>query len=643
MADLFRGYLPAKGKRPLESVKSGNFMATPPERGDYVGVLKHEYIQVDVDEKALADKVLEIIRNENVKCDVLETSRGYHFYFLNTNVKSQSVHKYSACGIPCDYGLGSKDRVVPLRITKEILNTKIVNGQEVETIKQETTERSWLQTYEHVDELPCWLYPVSVQDKKVMEITTRNQSLFTYILTLQQVGLTKDEVRKTINIINRYILKEPLPQREVDTITRDEAFIADLFYDGDGKFLHNVFGDYLLNNANIVMVNGQCNIYTKTGLYSNDPMDFERVMIDKIPGLKDAQRKEVYKYLCLKCWKEAEFADPKFIGMKTSVYDMETGEFKPYAPDVLIQNKIDFDYDPDAYCEVMDKTLDKVCCHDKDLRSLLEEMIGYTLYRSNSMQKCFILTGEGSNGKSTILNCIKKLLGKQNFTSLDLRELEDSFKPSEMYNKLANIGDDISAKFIDNSSTFKKCVTGESFMAQRKYAQPFALECYATQIFCANELPAVADKSDGFARRIILVPFNAKFSKKDADYDPFIESKLLTEESMQYLLKLAIEGLRRVLTNKSFTISSKSEQDKKEYMKYNNNVLDWLEGNPKIENESINDVYLAYQVWCRQNGCQSVKKLNLSKEIKKLGYGSEVRSIDGKSVRIYVKGDANED
>jgi putative DNA primase/helicase len=286
----------------------------------------------------------------------------------------------------------------------------------------------------------------------------------------------------------------------------------------------------------------------------------------------------------------------------------------------------------------MDKTLDKVCLHDKNIRSLLEEMIGYSLYRKSVMQVCFILTGEGSNGKSTILNCIKKLLGKQNYTSLDLRELEETFKPSELYGKLANIGDDISAKYLESSSVFKKCVTGESFIVQRKYGQPFELESYATQIFCANELPQVKDKSDGFARRIVLIPFNARFSKTDVDYDPFIEDKLMSDESINYLLKLAIDGLRRVLENRQFTKSDVGEREKNEYMKDNNNVLQWLDDEPKIENESVNDVYLNYDVWCARNGTHPVKKLNLSKTLKKHGgYISKPKSIEGKTARVYVK------
>jgi putative DNA primase/helicase len=255
------------------------------------------------------------------------------------------------------------------------------------------------------------------------------------------------------------------------------------------------------------------------------------------------------------------------------------------------------------------------------------------------MQSAFILTGEGSNGKSTFLNLIKKLVGKENYTSLELQDLEDQYKPADMHNKLANIGDDISSKYMENSSIFKKVVTGESFVVRKIYQEPFEMSCYATQIFCANTLPQVNDKSDGFTRRLIIVPFNAKFSKSDEDYNPFIEEDLSTEEAMEYLFKIAIDGLKRLLVNREFTKSEVGEREKQSYLIYNDNVLEYLSEEPKIDNESIADVYTRYTVWCANNGVHPVKKIGFSKSIQKhAGYTSTTNYMDGKSVKIYKKG-----
>ena len=638
MADLFRGYIPSRGKIPLASVKTFELLKEPPTSGDYVGVLKADIIQVDFDDEKSSRTAMDIVNKYKMKCDIIKTTRGIHLYFKNNDTIKSQGEWFNTIGLQCDIGLGLKDCVTPLRITKEITSTRIVDGNEITSVSPQIIQREWLQTYEEIEVIPSCFCPLGKNDYQLQKCNTRNQTLFEYILKLQLGGFNKDEIRKIIKVINDHILYEPLDDKEIDTITRDESFSEELFFDAKGKFLHDRFGNYMLSNCNIVRIDGLVNIYTKDHLYSNNPDEFERKMVDRIAQLKDTQRKEVYKYMALQCKKDGEFANAKYIGLKTSILDMETKQAIPYSPEWIINNRIDFDYHDDAYNETMDKTLDKVCCNDPEIRALFEEMVGYTLYRKNSMQVCFILTGEGSNGKSTILNCIKKLIGKQNYTSLDLREMEDTFKPSELYGKLANIGDDISAKYIESASVFKKCVTGESFLVQRKYAQPFELESYATQIFCANELPQVNDKSDGFGRRIVLVPFNATFKKTDVDYDPFIEDKLMTEESMNYLLKLAIDGLTRVIVNKGFTKSQSGETEKAEYMKLNNNVLEWMETDPSIEHQSVSDVYMAYQVWTAQNGCNYVKKINFSREIKKrYNLVSKTKTVDGKSIRVYEK------
>ena len=639
MAEIFVGYLESRGKAPLSSVKDrSNWLKQPPETGDYVGILRDDVIQLDFDSEADSEIAMKIVHDYKLRCDVLKTTRGVHLYFIDDKtVKNQSVDIYNAIGLKCDIGLGAKNRVVPIRATKEFQVNQIVNGVETLVDMKETKKREWLQTYSELEELPPFFRPIGKKDYKLPKTTTRNQSLFTYILVLQGQMFTKEEIRKTIKIINKYILEEPLTDKEVDVITRDEAFSEEMFF-MDGRFLHDRFGDYMLTNSNIVSIDGQVNIYTQDHVYSNDPMEFEKVMISKIGSLKDSQRKEVYKYIALKVTKRAEFSPPKYIGLKNEILDIETMESFPYAPKWVMNNRIQYEYNPSAYHELMDKTLDKVSCYDPQIRSLLEEMIGYSVYRSNSLQVAFILTGEGSNGKSTILNLVKKLLGKANYTSLDLRELEDNFKPSELYNKLANIGDDISAKYLETSSIFKKVVTGESFMVQRKFAQPFTLESYATQIFCANQLPNVNDHSDGFSRRLMIVPFNATFSKADADYDPFIETKLMEEDAMEYLLKIGLEGLKRALYNKKFTTSQKGEKEKEIYLQSNNNVLEWLEEEPNVENEPVAEVYMRYTVWCSMTGSKALKKINFSKEIKKyLNLVSNPQRTDGKTVRVYVK------
>ena len=88
-------------------------------------------------------------------------------------------------------------------------------------------------------------------------------------------------------------------------------------------------------------------------------------------------------------------------------------------------------------------------------------------------------------------------------TSGGMEELEQRFKTADIVGKLANIGDDISNGYIAENSKFKKLVTGEPLMVERKGVDPFKIRNYGKLIFSANEVPRVNDLSDGLARRLV--------------------------------------------------------------------------------------------------------------------------------------------
>lgn len=121
MANIFKGYLLSSGKTPLSSVKdTSNWLSEPPNNGkDYVGILHDDILQLDFDDEKSSRIALAIVDEYKLQCDVLKTTRGYHLYFKNDDtIKSQSVGIFNAIGLHCDIGLGSKFRVIPLRVTK---------------------------------------------------------------------------------------------------------------------------------------------------------------------------------------------------------------------------------------------------------------------------------------------------------------------------------------------------------------------------------------------------------------------------------------------------------------------------------------------------------------------------------------------
>ena len=328
----------------------------------------------------------------------------------------------------------------------------------------------------------------------------------------------------------------------------------------------------------------------------------------------------------------------KYIAFKNGILDIETDEFMDFSPEYIITNKIDFNYIPDAYNEVADKTLNKLACQDPNIRALLEEVAGYVMYRRNELRKAFIFIGGAAGGKSSYLDMIKTMLGDRNTTALDLKELGDRFKTAELFNKLACIGDDIGDEFIANPAVFKKLVSGDRLTVEKKGQDPFDFNSFAKLLFSANNIPRIKDKSGAVISRLVIVPFNAKFSADDEDYDPYIKYKLRQPESMEYLIQLGIAGLKRVLKRRKFTISEKVQKELEEYEESNNPILLFFKEEPSVLNEPTAQVYKKYSEFCLANTFTPMSNIEFSKQIRK-HYNVDIvsRSIRGKKYRVFVK------
>ena len=628
MNELYKGYIITKNKKSIMSYKDSNNLLSYEDVKDleeYAGVLADDVVLIDVDDMEQSKKLFNIVEDLQLLCKIYQSRKGMHFLFKNDgSFNSNKTKTKIACGLEVDIKVGCKNGIEVLKI----------DGKDRDVLYDIFDDEKY-------QNAPKYLLPIPfVPDfQKLGKGDGRNQELFNYILKLQSNGFTKNECRECINIINKYILKDKLSDSEIKTITRDEAFKSEVFYDGK-TFLFDKFAKYLVSEYNIVIINGQIHIYNN-GIYDYAQKIIEQKMIEKIPSLKSQTRNEILKYIYLIA-EEKKQSEANYIAFKNGIYDLSTDEIIPYTPDIILTNRIEHNYNKNAYNDLTDKTLNKLSVNDKQIRSLLEECIGYTFLRRNELGKAFILTGDKSNGKSTFLDLIAHILGDKNISALDLRELGDRFSTSMLFGKLANIGDDIGDEFMQGSavSIFKKIVTGNRIKAEQKGKDPFEFNPYIKLLFSANDMPRMRDKTGAVLRRLVMIPFNATFSKNDEDYDPFIKYKLIKEDSIEYLIKLGVDGLKRVLENNEFTRSDKVIDTLKEYEEENNPILGFIseETESNIVNQSVQDVYLRYSLFCSQNQLQALSKIAFSKQIcNRLALKSVTKRIDDKIVRILIK------
>lgn len=629
---FFKGFVRTKNKKCIEGFKNRtDFKSYDDVKAldEFAGILADDAVLIDVDDEPQSELLLNIVDDLQLNCRVYKSRSGMHFLFKNDG-------RFDRCKTKCKLAVGL-----------ESIDIKVGSRNSYEVLKVDGKEREIMYDIEPDEEYqvaPKFLLPVNSKTdfNDLHQGDGRNQALFNYILTLQSNDFDVEDARDCIRLMNKYVLKEPLEDDELDVVLRDDAFAQPVFFKGP-TFLFDKFATFLKNNHHIIRINNQLHLY-KDGIYVSGQAEIESVMIQHIPQLNRSKRQEVLAYLDILIRDNTPLSAASLIAFNNGVYNLNTDELTPFSPEYVITNKIPWDFNKNAYYGATDTVLNNITCNDAELRMLLEEMIGYCFYRRNELGKAFILTGSGSNGKSTFLNMIKKLISPRNTSALDLKKLGDRFSTVMLFGKLANIGDDISNEFLCDTAEFKKITTGETIDAEQKGQPKFDFEPYVKLIFCANSIPRMGKGSDSAAimRRLVIIPFNAKFDSNDADYKPYIGDELKGQESMEYLIQLGIEGLKRVLVNRNFTLSEKTQKELEDYEEENNPILRFIKecqsDEYDINGQATNKVYDKYKEFCIVESLQAVSKIAFSKHLTKhFGYVIVDRKIDKKKFRLFVK------
>ena len=229
------------------------------------------------------------------------------------------------------------------------------------------------------------------------------------------------------------------------------------------------------------------------------------------------------------------------INCTNGVYNLATKELEPHSPEDLTPVQITAAFDPDATCPTIDRFLSEVLPDPED-QALFYEIVGYLLIPDNTLEKAFMFTGSGANGKTTALELAAALLGRRNVSRITLQRLdEDRFAADGLHGRLANIFGDLDRRALTGTGAFKAITGGEEFEAQRKFRDSYNFRPYARLLFSANELPPTPDGTKGFYRRWIVLPFTQTFGEGTAD--PHLLEKLTTPEELSGLLNRAVGSL----------------------------------------------------------------------------------------------------
>ncbi len=359
--------------------------------------------------------------------------------------------------------------------------------------------------------------------------------------------------------------------------------------------------------------------YNNSGLYVPDGKAFIECEAQKLldNNASSFVVNEVVKWIERETRAERSYFDtePSMINTIEGLIDFQAREFHAHTPDYLSLLQIPVIYDSKHDCPRIKQFFSEIL-NSKDI-PVIEELFGYCLWRQYPIQKAFLLVGEGSNGKSTLIELLRTFLGRTNCSSLTFQELEeDRFARANLYMKLANLSSDIPSKAMHHVGTFKMLTGGDELSADRKFRDMIRFNNFAKIVFSANRPPKVYnDDSYAFWRRWVIIDFPNQFT---TGADKSLLAKLTTMDELCGLLNLALKGLRRLLENGDFSTTTTPDEIAEKYNRMADPVLSFvndcceLSYDFTIEREKL---YGAFTEYCQERHISLISKESFGRSL----------------------------
>lgn len=225
------------------------------------------------------------------------------------------------------------------------------------------------------------------------------------------------------------------------------------------------------------------------------------------------------------------------MAFENGVVDMRDGILRPFSRDFHVVYLHRYRYDPRASCPKWHAFLRGTVfgkrvysggvLPDKDDRAILQMFLGLSLYDRGTMDRkvenALVLFGNGSNGKSVIMDTVMGILGEDNISNLSMDALlrggdERQRNLSQIEGKIFNWSGEMEARtFQGREDAAKSLISGEPQLGRRIGNDAFKITNIPYFIFNANHFPVGVDGSYGFFRRFIFIVFDKVVDERHAN------------------------------------------------------------------------------------------------------------------------------
>lgn len=659
------GYFPLFGNTKPNTAPVDGISVTPPH-GECADVFSDGIAVIQLHKNSTSEKIIHILNESGIRYRAIESESEIRLFFCNSNLKG-NYHGTILCGAIAETA-GSKGYLDHLDG-----NVKITHADN------------------DYDELPLWLCPI--KDSSPLNSSTLltgeikwvgyMKQVYKWIRNSKKISCSKAYTAtiETAVILNRHFRKYPFNEQRM--IMALDILELDLdmkkFYtketDDNGKtktvFLKDIFAEWFIERYHLINLDHIAHRYSNGVYVPTSEKDCESLLLKYLENSTSTQRKElvqtVFSLLGIYAHETTSEADmyyelhtrckPEMIAFNNGIYDICTGEWHDFSPDIIITNRIPIDYvdfeqktadgTQTEAMKIINDWLYSFSGNNPDKRAVLEEVAGLALYCRNMglRRQHTILVGIKESGKSTFIKMVEDLIGKENCSHVALEDIcnpNDRFCTYSLVGKTLNSFADISSNLIKSSARLKNICTNDAIRVEQKNQPSTTLIWNGKMIFGCNNFPGISDPA--LIDRFEIIPCNSNYN--GSCIPDLYEKYLKNPECMRYWCYLAVQGLRRFIANNyKHTYCKEIEQFRWQYTNSKNPVAAFVGAMTEdiIDNHETGEVFSKYADYCLNEldipepEVFHFTKNKLTSALKAFGYNTMRKSVNNDKIQVYVK------
>jgi len=321
----------------------------------------------------------------------------------------------------------------------------------------------------------------------------------------------------------------------------------------------------------------------------------------------------------------------KIVELKTGTVRERTKEDK-----FSIECPVSLLNDQDAQFEIIENFMSELFNGNEQIIRYMQTLLGYCLTGHTSERSLFVWWGEGANGKGTLSNILKKILGKFYVTcskDVFIKPDRDSYSGAATPQLVALMNARV-AVFSEsekqenlNEGMIKSLTGNDPILCRLLYGKQMEFQSVCKLIMQTNHKPSIDIDGKAMLDRLKFIPFLSRFVDFPTEDNEKKRDNQLVEDLLNKHLDLfftwMVKGCIQWYDKGLGIASSIMQEETQKYVKELDIVAEFIEQmciEDRNASISARELYHSFCEWCRQTNEKSITQTTFGLRMKKKKY-----------------------